>query len=44
MSSNSENSPGHDRQRDSRRLAKMLRDGGYSYDQSRLPESHARNG
>lgn len=36
MSSNSENSPGHDRQSNIRRLAKMLRDGGYSYDQSRL--------
>lgn len=33
---------GHDRQRDIRRLAKMLRDGGYTYDQSKHLVAEAR--
>ena len=33
---------GHDRQRDIRRVAKILRDGGYSYDQSKHLFAEAR--
>jgi len=34
---------GHDRQRDIRRVAKILREGGYTYDQSKHLIAEARN-
>ena len=42
MSSDSKDTTGHDRQRDIRRLAKILRSGGYSYDQSKHLVAEAR--
>ena len=42
MSNDSKDSASHDRQRDIRRLANILRSGGYSYDQSKHLVAEAR--